>query len=333
MSLKVKAIRLAVFFGCLLIAGGCFTVIQSKSNPLSRYPYGTAEQREQLAASLDDEQINYLINTQILPEMVIPFMNVEGFVVSNTLYYDAAMRGRSAEPEFIVEFVNSNRERLDLDTLSDILSWLNYPDYLQYLDSGTSLPLAAHPNEMLTILNGSETVFTYKPENLAQASDGTVLVSEAASAWDELVNAAAQEDITLSALSGYVPYENQSTETDYRSYARGPYGTREEQLGYTVMIDGYQVWNETLSSSGHYEDSQYVKALQALSEEQLAAMDWLRDYAWQHGWIVRYPQNKEASTSVTWQPFILRYVCRDTAAAMHEGGYTLEEWTAMEKQS
>ncbi len=58
-----------------------------------------------------------------------------------------------------------------------------------------------------------------------------------------------------------------------------------------------------------------------------AATQWLATHAWRYGFVVSYPP--EWSPSVTCykpEPWHLRYVGREAAAAVHDSGLSLREW-------
>lgn len=53
---------------------------------------------------------------------------------------------------------------------------------------------------------------------------------------------------------------------------------------------------------------------------------WVAEHAWEHGFVVRYPEGAEALTGYEAEPWHLRYVGKDLAAYLHHGGVaTLEE--------
>jgi D-alanyl-D-alanine carboxypeptidase len=53
---------------------------------------------------------------------------------------------------------------------------------------------------------------------------------------------------------------------------------------------------------------------------------WVARHAWEHGFVVRYPEGAEALTGYAAEPWHLRYVGTDLAAYLHHGGVaTLEE--------
>lgn len=319
----VKRARHWVFAFCFLFILSSFFILAQRSDPLSRYPYGTSDQREILSQHLDDAQINILINSQILPEQVLPYLDQDGFNISNTLYYDMATKTQSADPSFIVHFVNKYRNYFNLESLQNMLSWLSYADMVAYFESNISLPLANDPSQFDAVLTPQYTVVFWRPSDLVEISPGISLRKPAAESWQEMKEAALQDGIELVAVSGFVPYDQQQYMSDYPSYLQGAYGTREEQLGLTVHVDGFDVWNQTLSATA--PEFHAESALQALSEEQRQVMNWLDANSWKYGWIIRYPMNKEEFTQVFYQPFVLRYVTKETAATLHDQNLSLNE--------
>jgi D-alanyl-D-alanine carboxypeptidase len=56
------------------------------------------------------------------------------------------------------------------------------------------------------------------------------------------------------------------------------------------------------------------------------AGSWLAAHSWQYGWIVSYPPDSFDVSCYESEPWHLRYVGRDVAAAIHESGLTPREW-------
>lgn len=53
---------------------------------------------------------------------------------------------------------------------------------------------------------------------------------------------------------------------------------------------------------------------------------WLAEHAYRFGFIIRYPEGKEAITGYKYEPWHLRYVGVDIAAEIQERASTLEEY-------
>lgn len=62
-----------------------------------------------------------------------------------------------------------------------------------------------------------------------------------------------------------------------------------------------------------------------------AAGRWIAEHAWEHGFVVRYPQGADAVTGYAWEPWHLRFVGTEVTTAMHEQrAGTLEELFGLE---
>jgi D-alanyl-D-alanine carboxypeptidase len=61
---------------------------------------------------------------------------------------------------------------------------------------------------------------------------------------------------------------------------------------------------------------------------QTEAYRWLSENAWKFGFILRFPENKESVTGISFEPWHYRYVGRYHAYAIHEAGLCLEEYLA-----
>ncbi|MDO8672190.1 MAG: D-alanyl-D-alanine carboxypeptidase family protein [Dehalococcoidia bacterium] len=86
-------------------------------------------------------------------------------------------------------------------------------------------------------------------------------------------------------------------------------GHSEHQLGTTVDLTSTSVGNELNEKFG-------------ATPEGL----WLRDNAYRYGFVMTYPEGKEAVTGYTYEPWHFRYLGADHAAAIRQKATTLEEY-------
>ncbi len=121
-----------------------------------------------------------------------------------------------------------------------------------------------------------------------------------------------------------------------------------------LLIDGYRSYSEQRSLYYTYLEkygSATVRTMDAhpgASEHQLglavdlgdrlrscnlrgcfadtSAANWLREHAWEYGWIERYPYGKTNITGINASPWHYRYVGYDMAKAITESGLTFEEY-------
>ncbi|NMM99798.1 D-Ala-D-Ala carboxypeptidase VanY [Bifidobacterium sp. DSM 109958] len=65
-------------------------------------------------------------------------------------------------------------------------------------------------------------------------------------------------------------------------------------------------------------------------DDNWAVYDWLAANAYRYGFVLRYPDGRTAVTGNQYEPWHYRYVGVDAAAAMRDGGWTLEEYAGRE---
>lgn len=118
--------------------------------------------------------------------------------------------------------------------------------------------------------------------------------------------------------------------SSYRSYAL-------QAQYYQNAIDAYgQVGADTTSARPGHSEHQTGLAIDLMSTSLECRLDrcfgeteagrWIAEHAWEHGFVVRYPQGADAVTGYAWEPWHLRYVGTDVTSLMHEQGIaTLEE--------
>lgn len=340
-------IKRAMFIAVLLMLfGGCFYAMNQHYDELARYPYElTEEQREIVLEHLDTEQINYLVTQKIEPDQFLPFIEIDGFELENTLWYTRAMKTREEEATYIVNFINKYRSYLEYGTLSDMLSNYSYNVLTRFFDEGyeygADIKLIANPANRYTVLNNTLTLYTYEPSDLVAITslphdsivDDTndiMVKKEVLKPLQELLEAAkeinkkAYGDMTIT--TGYLSYEDQITllTSKQKEYKEAfvlnwdlP-GQSEYQLGYTVTLKP----NEKTTSSDDNTEEDKKQEREEIGKEQMA---WLKENAYRYGFIVRYPKQKESITGKTYQPFTLRYVGKELAKYMYDEEKVMEE--------
>ncbi len=63
-----------------------------------------------------------------------------------------------------------------------------------------------------------------------------------------------------------------------------------------------------------------------ISQAQEPGNRWLTEHAYEYGFILRYPEDKEDITGISYEPWHFRYVGKAAAEFLHEQGWTLEEF-------
>lgn len=135
---------------------------------------------------------------------------------------------------------------------------------------------------------------------------------EAYSAFEQMRDAAANDGISLFIVSGYRSYYDQDA-----IYARYVYNDGVEQA-------------DTYSSRPGHSDHQtgYTFDLNSLDQSfsNTAEGIWLAEYCADYGFIIRYPEGKDAYTGYMYEPWHVRYIGIDKAKAITESGLSLEEY-------
>ena len=127
-------------------------------------------------------------------------------------------------------------------------------------------------------------------------------------------------------VSGYrsASYQQSLVERDVKSYMEAG-KTREEALSLTyqqVMPAGYSEHETGLALDITARGNDKLDESQAEEE----GIQWLHGNCWRYGFILRYPEDKEAVTQISYEPWHFRYVGREAAAYLYENQLTLEEF-------
>ncbi|MFA5172579.1 MAG: D-alanyl-D-alanine carboxypeptidase family protein [Sulfuriferula sp.] len=158
---------------------------------------------------------------------------------------------------------------------------------------------------------------TYAPGDLVSLGNGQQLRREAASAMQLMQQAATAANVALVLGSGYRSYATQ--ETLYNAY---------------VAKDG-QAEADRYSARPGYSEHQTGLTMDFSpiddSFKTSAAYKWLVANASKYGWVLRYPEGKEAVTGYMSEPWHWRYIgVTDAAAFAASGKLTLEEFYGIE---
>ena len=138
------------------------------------------------------------------------------------------------------------------------------------------------------------------------------LTAETGAAFARMQTAANADGISLYIQSGFRSYELQ--ESLYTRY---------------VSRDGQEAADRYSARPGHSEHQTGLAI--DLNDISYAFADtpegkWVDENCHKYGFILRYPQEKEAQTGYRYEPWHIRYVGVDVATAIHNSGLCLEEY-------
>lgn len=141
----------------------------------------------------------------------------------------------------------------------------------------------------------------------------------AADAMATMVKAAKKDGITLQVRSGYRSYATQDSLFNryVRQSGRAAAETYSARPGYSE--------HQTGLAADVYSPGYGCELGRCFGDSK--AGKWVAKNSWKYGYIVRYPSGKTSITGYIYEPWHVRYVGKDVAKDMHDGGYsTYEEY-------
>ncbi|AIQ71435.1 M15 family metallopeptidase [Paenibacillus graminis] len=187
---------------------------------------------------------------------------------------------------------------------------------------------AAEPDSVAAMINKQYKLPDgYKPADLvypdvpfifSEKIEKRMLRKSAADALEEMFTGALKDGVHLAGVSGYRSeatqtrlfnnYVKKDGEEKARTYSAVP-GHSEHQTGLAIDLSG--------TDGKCAAESCFAGTKEA---------NWLAAHAAEYGFIIRYPEGKQAITGYMYEPWHVRYVGKDIAASIAERGITLEEY-------
>ena len=200
--------------------------------------------------------------------------------------------------------------------------------------SGTGYTFDA--DDARLILVNANLPFAGEPSpTLAPANeDGTIqLEAEAADAYRQMSAAAAEDGVALVLSAGYQDADARTAAYEAQKQQYLEKGkTEEEAASLSADIQLPAECNE--HGTGYAADilsSDYPD--RDTGFDTTRAYEWLTAYAAEYGFILRYPEDRQAATGVVFEPWHWRYVGTENALAIRASGLSLEEFLALQKAS
>ncbi|QKY71131.1 D-alanyl-D-alanine carboxypeptidase family protein [Lentibacillus sp. CBA3610] len=188
--------------------------------------------------------------------------------------------------------------------------------------------IVSNPHEILSLINkenslpdGFEPVNLVVPDVRFPFEDflpKKQMRQVAATALENMFEAADEEGLELFAQSGYRSFDRQDAifasnvqehgEEAANNFSARP-GESEHQTGLTMDVTSPDVDFRLTEEFGETDEGQ-----------------WLEQHAAEYGFIIRYPEGKEDITQYQYEPWHLRYVGEKAATDIMEQAITLEEY-------
>lgn len=162
----------------------------------------------------------------------------------------------------------------------------------------------------------------YIPKNLETISNRFALsnmkmVKDAKDAFEEMANTAKNENLNIIAMSCYRSY-------DYQVNLYNKY----------VKADGKEKADTYSGRPGHSEHQTglavdvYNGKENYTNFEKTKEFEWMNKHAYEFGFILRFPKDKESETGYTYESWHYRYVGKDIAEYIKEHNISFEEYYA-----
>ena len=256
---------------------------------------------------LSEENINTLLNEE-KNDYIINLLNQKYFLEKNLNNYLAYIE-------------DETEEEIDY---ADVIAIVNvHADNKWYeieLKTDISLKEKMNVNKFYALTN------EYTPENLVNIPLDYSYDSEGD---NQLIDYAYEKFLDLWQAANDAGYYLMVT-SSYRNYA-----DQEEIYEYRKNTLGERKADETAARPGHSEhqtglvvDMTSKTEPDAESFSDSEAYKWLKENAYQYGWIERYPEDKTYLTGYSPESWHWRYVGIEVATAMHEENITYDEYYA-----
>ncbi|GGD66805.1 M15 family metallopeptidase [Paenibacillus nasutitermitis] len=202
------------------------------------------------------------------------------------------------------------------------------PDENNSPNNDDSIVVVAQPESVTALINKhfalpddykpSDLVYPDVPFIFAEKIEKRKMRKAAADALEKMFAAAREDGLPLSGVSAYRSYSTQKTLFDRyvrqdgwdkaRTYSAVP-GTSEHQTGLAIDVT---------ARSGKCAASDCFGG----TKEAV----WIARHASEYGFIIRYPEGKDALTGYKYEPWHIRYVGEEIAAIIASGDLTLEQY-------
>lgn len=166
---------------------------------------------------------------------------------------------------------------------------------------------------------------------VADTGTGKSLAAEAAGAYTRMAEAARADGVELMLCSGYrdYAYQQELFEARKEKYRKQGYSEEEADARAATVVarPGTSEHATGLAADIVTPDHQGLDAGFADTE----AYAWLCRRAPEYGFVLRYPEDRQAATGIIYEPWHWRYVGVENAKAITQSGLSLEEFVALHK--
>jgi len=226
-------------------------------------------------------------------------------------YLPGQVIGGDGEESYTIEFVN------DLSAYEEYMNPSDRDSYLMLVNTQNPLTASYQPTDLMDVsATASGRSMQTLREYACKALEALLLEMASAGYTTMQVNSGFRtynyqamlfETYTNNEMNANPNLSREQAEQLVLTYSTRP-GTSEHQTGLAVDM----AIDASFSTDFQYEDE----------------YKWLMENAWKFGFILRFPADKTALTTISFEPWHWRYVGRYHAKKIHDSGVCLEEYIA-----
>ena len=337
---KAKWTRIFMIF-MVVFSMCCVGFMNYNYDSLSRYPYKDETSRNLIKEYLNKEEIDYIIEYSIAPNVFISFIKEDGFNIYHAAEYKKLSEYAWEEsPADIVHIVEETRDSMDIDTLIVYLTHYSYDAVDDWFENGDSYSpdskLIEYAGYMDAYLDDAHAVGIRKPltlqvlnEEIPSQRTGDILVD--ASVQQPLIDLCGNIETELGSskacaglvvATGYISYDEQVIryQNAVEKYGEDsavkyePYpGHNEHQLGMAIDFSVDGILDESFART---EQSQ-----------------WLAANAWKYGFVNDRNDYDTSITNKIAQSYHYRFIGIELAASLHAKGLTFAQYAEQESEA
>ena len=169
--------------------------------------------------------------------------------------------------------------------------------------------------------------------DLAVADDATgqQLEAEAAAQYRAMAEAAQADGIPLTLAAGYQDADTRTAahEAQKQTYLARHKSEEEASARAAAILPEADANEHGTGYAADILSTDYTAQDTGFADTR--AYQWLTAYAAEYGFILRYPEDRQAITGVVFEPWHWRYVGVENALAIRASGLSLEEFLAEQK--
>lgn len=254
----------------------------------------------------------FIIGISIIIACLVIIITLIVMMIKGIIYLFTKQKDDTKQENKVAQVDNTVQEPMETNTL---------PASTTATNQGTSQNDVLNEWNLKLVNKNNSVDRSYVPE-LEELDDGIMFDKRAIGYLRSMINAMYKAGI-----------KNVWVQSSYRSYEK------QEEL-FNKKVTSYK--NQGKSQEEAERLAQTVVQRPEMSEHNLAlaadfntvtnefentkAFTWLQKNAWEYGFILRYPKDKQDITGIIYESWHWRYVGKDHANVMKEKGYCLEEY-------